>query len=119
MAEYVVPNAAPAAPPKEAKPFKTVDELMEALRVVVDPEIQLNVIDLGLVYELTVSPENDVRVKMSLTSVGCPYGPEIVRNVNSVLKSMENVGDVEVEVVWNPPWSPARMSEEARMIFGY
>jgi metal-sulfur cluster biosynthetic enzyme len=95
------------------------DGVWEALKVVVDPEINMNIVDLGLIYEIDISENNDILVKMTLTSPGCPFGPQIVQQTTDVLDSQENVGETEVEIVWDPPWGPDKMSEEARMIFGY
>lgn len=100
----------------------TEEAVIDALRAVVDPEIQMNIIDLGLVYEVDIIEADeglDVLVQMSLTSPGCPFGPEIVRNVDEVVRLLDGVADVQVEVVWDPPWSPEKMSEDARTIFGY
>lgn len=97
----------------------TPDEVKTALRAVVDPEINMNIIDLGLVYDVEVTPEGDVEVRMALTSPGCPFGPQIVQNVTDVSKGMPGVRDAYVEIVWDPPWGPHRMSDEARLIFGF
>ena len=102
-----------------ATSLPTPDEVKTALRAVVDPEINMNIIDLGLVYDVEVTPEGDVEVRMALTSPGCPFGPQIVQNVTDVSKGMPGVRDAYVEIVWDPPWGPHRMSEEARLIFGF
>lgn len=104
---------------KAEGPLPTSDEVMTALRAVVDPEINMNIVDLGLVYEVEVTPEGDVEVRMALTSPGCPFGPQIVQNVTDVSKALPGVRDAFVEIVWEPPWGPHKMSEEARMIFGF
>lgn len=95
------------------------DQVIDALRAVVDPEIQMNIIDLGLVYEVLIEDQCNVLVRMSLTSPGCPFGPEIVRNADQVVRMLDGVGTVEIEIVWDPPWTPEKMSEDARTIFGY
>ena len=100
-------------------PLPTPDEVKTALRAVVDPEINMNIIDLGLVYDVEITPEGDVEVRMALTSPGCPFGPQIVQNVTDVSKGMPGVRDAYVEIVWDPPWGPHRMSDEARLIFGF
>ncbi len=94
-------------------------QIYEALKAVVDPEIQMNIVDIGLVYNIDIHENNDMLIQMTLTSPGCPFGPEIVRNTNEAASGVEGAGEVEIEVVWDPPWGPERMSEEARMIFGY
>jgi metal-sulfur cluster biosynthetic enzyme len=88
-----------------------------ALKQVFDPELYINVVDLGLIYEVNVAEQgehSDVSVKMTMTSPACPAGPELVRDVQEVLKNLDGVGAVKVEVVLDPPWSPDRMTEEAR-----
>ena len=93
------------------------DSILAALRQVSDPELMVNVVDLGLVYEvLTEEAEGktNICVKMTLTSPACPVGPQIVQEARDVLLDLEGVGDVEVEIVFTPLWSPDRMTEEAR-----
>jgi metal-sulfur cluster biosynthetic enzyme len=93
------------------------DAIYAALRQVHDPELYINVVDLGLIYEVAVTPvgeKSDVHVKMTMTSPACPAGPELVRDVKDVLGSLEEVGNVGVEVVLSPPWTPDRMTDEAR-----
>lgn len=94
------------------------DSLREALRYVVDPELHMNIVDLGLIYE--VSLENGfVTVRMTLTTPGCPYGPYILHEVDSAVKSQPGIKDCNIEVVWDPPWSPEKMTEEARLELGF
>ncbi len=92
----------------------TKDAILEALKVVYDPEIGVNIVDLGLVYDADIKENNDVEVIMTLTSMGCPLGPVIIQDVHQALGPMEGVGEVGVRIVWTPPWSPAMMSEDAR-----
>jgi metal-sulfur cluster biosynthetic enzyme len=92
----------------------TRDDVREGLRSVYDPEIGINIVDLGLVYDADVAENGDVLVTMTLTSLGCPLGPVIVQEVQSALKDFEGIGDVDVKLVWSPPWSPDMMSEEAK-----
>ena len=92
----------------------TRDDVREGLKTVYDPEIGINIVDLGLVYDVDVSDTNDVLVTMTLTSLGCPLGPVIVQEVTSAMSDMPNLGDVDVKLVWSPAWSPDKMSEEAR-----
>lgn len=92
----------------------TPDDVREGLKNVYDPEIGINIVDLGLVYDTDVSEAGDVLVTMTLTSLGCPLGPVIVQEVQGALKDLPGVGDIDVKLVWSPPWSPESMSEEAK-----
>ncbi|HEU4570479.1 MAG TPA: iron-sulfur cluster assembly protein [Gemmatimonadales bacterium] len=96
----------------------TPEFVRKALRAVKDPELNLNVVDIGLIYEIDVSPTNDVHVKMSLTSPGCPSGPEIMGDVERVVKDLEGVGTVQVELVWEPYWTPEKMDPRIRAFLG-
>ena len=94
------------------------EALMEALRPVSDPEIGLSIVDLGLIYGIDVD-NNDVNVRMTLTSPACPLGPEIMNDVKSTLEQLPFVKKVNVELVWSPRWDPRVMaSEDARMELG-
>ncbi|MFN0050566.1 MAG: metal-sulfur cluster assembly factor [Planctomycetales bacterium] len=87
--------------------------LLDALRQVIDPELMINVVDLGLVY--AVEQEADqVKVEMTLTSPACPAGPQIVNQSKMALEKLEGVGGVEIKLVMSPPWTPDRMTDEAR-----
>lgn len=93
----------------------TREDVREGLKTVYDPEIGINVVDLGLVYDCDIEEESgDVLVTMTLTSLGCPLGPVIVQEVQQALKDFDGIGEVDVKLVWSPPWSPALMSEEAK-----
>ena len=92
----------------------TREDVREGLKTVYDPEIGVNIVDLGLVYDADISETNDVLVTMTLTSLGCPLGPVIVQEVQSALKSFPDIGEVDVKLVWSPPWSPDLMSEDAK-----
>lgn len=92
----------------------TRDEVRESLKNVYDPEIGVNIVDLGLVYDADVQESGDVLVTMTLTSLGCPLGPVIVQEVTTALKDLPGIGEVDVKLVWSPPWSPDMMSEEAK-----
>ena len=89
-----------------------------ALRQVHDPELYINIVDLGLVYEVQVTEadgKSDVRVKMTMTSPACPVGPQLVQEIKDAVGSLgEAVGKVEVQIVMSPPWTPDRMTDEAR-----
>jgi len=88
------------------------------LRRVKDPELNLNIIDLGLVYEIEVSEGKDVHVEMTLTSPGCPAGPEIMSDAQRAIEGMEGVGTVDIELVWTPYWTPERIDPRLRAFLG-
>ncbi len=95
----------------------TEDHVREALKAVVDPELFVNIIDLGLVYAVTLTPREDqadVAIEMTLTSPACPAGPQLIQNSKDALGRLEGVGQVEVKLVMVPPWTPDRMTEAAR-----
>ena len=90
----------------------------ETLKQVIDPELFVNVVDLGLIYlvEITETPEQktNIKVEMTMTSPACPAGPQLLGNSKQVLSRLEGVGEVEIKLVMVPPWTPDRMTEEAR-----
>lgn len=94
------------------------EQVTDALREVYDPEIGINIVDLGLVYGAEVQ-DGTVDVKMTLTSMGCPAGPMIVSQVEEAVGAVEGVQDVKVEIVWSPAWNPQMMSEDAKMELGF
>ncbi len=94
------------------------DQVKLALRRVKDPELNLNILDLGLIYGIHVAG-SDVKVEMSLTSPGCPSGPEIMNEAEAQLKALPGVGAVEMELVWSPPWTPDRIEPRVRAYLGF
>jgi metal-sulfur cluster biosynthetic enzyme len=101
----------------------TEDHVREELKKVIDPELFVNIIDLGLVYEVTLldpsaEGKQDVKINMTMTSPMCPAGPQLVANSKQVVGALEGVGAVEVKIVLDPPWTPDRMTEEARDMLG-
>src|SRR5262245_27127466 len=94
------------------------EALVSALKSVKDPELNVNVIDLGLVYSIQTN-EDQVDVEMTLTSPACPAGPEILRNAVSALEKVEGISKANVRLVMSPPWSPDRMTDEARDQLGF
>jgi metal-sulfur cluster biosynthetic enzyme len=88
-------------------------QLIEALKQVIDPELMINIVDLGLVYDIA-QEEGTVRVKMTLTSPACPAGPQIIHQSKMALEQLESVKEAKIELVMSPPWSPERMTDEAR-----
>lgn len=97
----------------------TPDLVRKALRAVKDPELNLNIIDIGLVYDVEVSEAGAVHVRMTLTSPGCPAGTEIIDDVKGVVGDLEGVTGVEVELVWEPYWTPDRMDPRVRAFLGF
>jgi metal-sulfur cluster biosynthetic enzyme len=87
--------------------------IYEKLKEIYDPEVGINIVDMGLIYSLDIT-DNKVEITMTLTSPGCPAGPQILGQVDSQVKTFEDVEDVDIKVVWSPPWSPDMLSEEAR-----
>jgi metal-sulfur cluster biosynthetic enzyme len=96
----------------------TRDDVIEALRQVEDPELGMDIVDLGLLYDVEVDAAN-VKVTHSLTSMGCPVGPMIQEDIQNVASALPGVDNVEVELVWEPPWTPERMSDDAKFILGF
>ena len=94
------------------------DQVKLALRKVKDPDLNLNILDLGLIYEIRVEG-NDVNVDMSLTSPGCPSGPEIMKDAEDQLKALPGVGAVQMNLVWAPPWTPDRIEPRVRAYLGF
>ncbi|MGZ4415455.1 MAG: metal-sulfur cluster assembly factor [Gaiellaceae bacterium] len=94
------------------------NDLLEALRQVEDPELGMDVVDLGLVYEVEIEGPK-VKITYSLTSMGCPAGPLIAGDMERVSLEVPGVEDVEMELVFDPPWTPDRMSEDAKFILGF
>ncbi len=96
----------------------TVEEVTAALKDVYDPEIPVNVVDLGLIYAIEVDDNNKVHVEMTLTAAGCSMGPFIAQQAEWAINDIDGVKDVEVEVTFDPPWSPDSISEEGRKLLG-
>jgi metal-sulfur cluster biosynthetic enzyme len=96
----------------------TRDDVIEALRSVEDPELGMDIVELGLLYDAEVQGPR-VKVLYSLTSMGCPAGPLIQQNIEEVVRSLPGVEDVETELTWDPPWTPEKMSDDAKFILGF
>ena len=110
------PTTDASAPP--SAPGPTVDQVKAALRRVKDPELNLNIVDLGLVYDISVGGRA-VNVAMRLTSPGCPSGPEIMTDAEQHLRAMQGVESVTVNLVWDPLWSPERIEPRIRAYLGF
>lgn len=102
----------------EAPPGDTRDAVLEALKNVIDPELGLNIVDLGLVYEVQVHDDGGVDIEYSLTTMGCPIGPMIEDQMRSFLRGVPGVDEVRPEFVIRPPWTPEMMSDEAKASLG-
>ena len=96
----------------------SADQARLVLRRVKDPELNLNIVDLGLVYDITVEG-TAVRVDMSLTSPGCPSGPEIMGEAEQQLKTIPGIGEVTMNLIWSPPWTPERIEPRVRAYMGF
>jgi metal-sulfur cluster biosynthetic enzyme len=96
----------------------TKEEVVDALRQVEDPELGMDIVDLGLMYDVELENGN-VKVVHTLTSMGCPVGPMIQQQIDEVVRALPGVDDVEVELTWDPPWTPEKMSEDAKFILGF
>jgi metal-sulfur cluster biosynthetic enzyme len=94
------------------------EEIVEALRQVEDPELGMDIVDLGLMYDVELE-NGKVKVVHTLTSMGCPVGPMIQQQIDDVVRALPGVEDVEVELTWDPPWTPEKMSEDAKFILGF
>jgi metal-sulfur cluster biosynthetic enzyme len=101
-------------------PEVAVDEeqVKEALAAVNDPEIGMSIMDLGLVYDIAIDPEDNVSIEMTLTSPGCPLGDVITQQVDAALKAI-GARSAAVDIVWSPPWTPDMMSEDAKERLGW
>ena len=104
---------APGVPPVAGE-----DPVIEALRQVYDPEIPVNLYDLGLIYDINIASDGSVNIDMSLTAPGCPVAGEMPGEVARAVAGVPGAGEVTVRLVWDPPWTPERMSEDARLALG-
>jgi FeS assembly SUF system protein len=114
----------PAPPPHATMPSASIEQkllegkVIEALRAVYDPEIPINIYDLGLIYEIKVNPEKEVVVKMTLTAPACPVAESLPPEVEKRIENIPEVKSAEVILVWDPPWDKSRMSEAAILELG-
>jgi FeS assembly SUF system protein len=107
------PAPASALPPEELEAFGNV--LIAALKTVYDPEIPVDIYELGLIYKVDVADNKDVTIDMTLTAPGCPVAGEMPGMVKDALLTVPGIGDVTVNMTFDPPWTPDRMSEEAKL----
>jgi metal-sulfur cluster biosynthetic enzyme len=96
----------------------TKEQVVEALREVEDPELGMDIVELGLMYDVEVDGPK-VKVLYSLTSLGCPAGPMIDEGIQDAVAGVPGVEDVETELTWDPPWTPDKMSDDAKFILGF
>lgn len=98
----------------------TKEDVLAVLKNIYDPEIPVNIVDLGLIYNIDIDNDKGiVKIKMTLTAQGCPVGNYILSDIEMGLKNLEGVKDVKIELTYDPPWSPDMMSEEAKKSLGY
>lgn len=116
-AEPASPGAEPSEQAATDAAPPSVDQVTLALRKVKDPELNLNIVDLGLVYDVMVDGP-DVTIDMTLTSPGCPAGPQIMADAERTLKAVPGIGSVTVNLVWQPFWSPERIEPRVRAYMG-
>lgn len=102
-------------PLEPGTPIATREALIEAVRTVYDPEIPVNIYELGLIYKLQIGDDGAVSVRMTLTAPGCPVAGVLPGQVAEAIAAVPGVGEVEVELTWDPSWTPALMSDEARV----
>lgn len=116
-----------ATPPMEGAPLiepsstehPLYDNIVEACRSVYDPEIPVNIYDLGLIYTIRISQENEIKIIMTLTAPGCPVAGEMPGWIADAIAPVDGVKDVDVEITWDPPWGMEMMSDEARLELGF
>jgi FeS assembly SUF system protein len=104
----------PALPQEEIS--RLTDEIVASLKTVYDPEIPADIYELGLIYKIDIADDRAVTVDMTLTTPNCPSAQELPIMVENAVSSVPGVGPVNVNVVWDPPWEPSRMSDEARVV---
>jgi FeS assembly SUF system protein len=122
-AEAAAPGQAAAPAQTSAIPAdelaRITDDIISALKTVYDPEIPADIYELGLVYKIDIEDDRTVKIQMTLTAPGCPVAGEMPGWVQNAVGAVEGVSDVEVEMVFDPPWTPDRMSEEAQVAVGW
>ena len=103
---------------KEKSMAITEDHVLEELKKVIDPELFVNIVDLGLIYVVNLADRDDgkqdISIDMTMTSPACPAGPQLIGNSKNVLTQLEGSGEVEIKIVMDPPWTPDRMTEDAK-----
>ncbi len=102
-------------PDGSAEPFPTEDALISAISGIYDPEIPVNIYELGLIYTIDIADDGQIKVEMTLTAPACPSAQELPEQVREAVMSVPGVTGAQVDTVWDPPWDPSRMTEEARL----
>ncbi len=102
-------------PQGETRPRVSDDAVIGAIATVYDPEIPVNIYELGLIYAIEIGEDGAVKVEMTLTAPGCPSAQELPQQVQEAVLAVDGVTGCEVDVVWDPPWEPSRMSDDARL----
>ena len=108
----------PAEPSATEPAGDLYEAVIDALKEIYDPEIPVNIYDLGLIYDVEITPEHHAKVKMTLTTPHCPVAESMPGEVELRVGAVPGIGDAEVELVWDPPWDPQKMSDEARLELG-
>ncbi len=109
----------PKLRPSRLMAMVSVDEVTDALREVIDPELGLDFVELGLIYGVEVQDEGTVQVTYTLTSPGCPIGPQVSEQIEEFVGELDGVQDVQATMTFSPPWTPERMSEDAKFALGF
>ena len=91
------------------------DDVIECIKTVMDPEIPVNLYDLGLIYKITINNKNDVKIEMTLTNPNCPVAGSMPKNVGKSIEKLSNLNSIEVKLIWEPKWNKDLMSEEAKL----
>ncbi len=108
----------PETPEPVAPGGDLYEAVIEALKDIYDPEIPVNIYDLGLIYDVEITPEHHARIKMTLTTPHCPVAESMPGEVELRVGAVPGIGDAEVELVWDPPWDPQKMTDEAKLELG-
>ncbi len=93
-------------------------EILKIINTCKDPELKIGIVDLGLIYAVTVNEKNDVQVTMTVTTPGCPVIPQFIEQVHERLSMLEGIGDIDVQLTFTPPWTPDKMKPEIRATLG-
>ena len=115
LQDFVAHAGAPIEP---GITITTQELVIEAIRTVYDPEIPVNIYDLGLVYEIDIATNGSIKVQMTVTAPACPVAGELPQWVADAIELLEGTGEIEVHLVWDPPWDQSMMTEEAKMALG-
>lgn len=113
------PTASPLGVSEWLAPELSEDLVYSALHEVIDPELGVNIVDLGLIYNLDIDPESNLDIRMTLTTPGCPLGGYIEDEINSCMRQFPAVGKIHVDLVFEPPWSPHMMTDFAKEQLGW